>query len=199
MPAKRVDQLRALRHQHFARLVMHERRLVLQCAHAAKAHRRPCHRFADPGGVGRVVLLPTHIGFDIGRRHHPWVMAELNQLARPMMGQTAGFHTDKTLGQLRKEDQHVLAPKRLGDDHAAKGVDRMNLKNMLGQIEANSRDRRQIGDRLSHGRRSFRGLLNDNHLGIALNRARCRCGRRPPHHVREFYLSIALAAHNSRL
>jgi hypothetical protein len=26
----------------------------------------------------------------------------------------------------------------------------MNLKNMLGQIEANSRDRRQIGDRLSH-------------------------------------------------
>jgi hypothetical protein len=43
----------------------------------------------------------------------------------------------------------------------------MNLKNMLRQIEANGRDRRQIGDRLSHGRRSFRGLLNDNHLGTA--------------------------------
>jgi hypothetical protein len=26
-------------------------------AHAGKAHRRPCHRFADPGGVGRVILL----------------------------------------------------------------------------------------------------------------------------------------------
>ena len=64
-------------------------------------------------------------------------MAELDQLARPMMGRTAGFHTDKTLGQLREEGQHVLAPKRLGDDHAAKGVDRMNLKNMLGQVEAN--------------------------------------------------------------
>jgi hypothetical protein len=36
MPAKRVDQLRALRHQHFARLVMHERRLVLRRAHAEK-------------------------------------------------------------------------------------------------------------------------------------------------------------------
>jgi hypothetical protein len=24
-------------------------------------------------------------------------------------------------------------------------------------------------------------LLNDNHLGTALNRARCRCGRRPHH------------------
>jgi hypothetical protein len=33
----------------------------------------------------------------------------------------------------------------------------MNLKNMLGQIEANGRDRRQIGDRFSHGRRSIRG------------------------------------------
>ena len=36
---------------------------------------------------------------------------------------------------------------------------------------------------LSHGRRSFRRLLNDNHLGTALNRARCRCGCRPHHHV----------------
>ena len=33
MPANCVDQLRALRHQHFARLVMHERRLVLVIAH----------------------------------------------------------------------------------------------------------------------------------------------------------------------
>ena len=66
----------------------------------------------------------------------------------------------------------------------------MNLKDMLGQIEANSRDRRQIGDKLSHGRRSFRGLLNDNQLGTILIESRCRCGRRPHHHVRGFYLSI---------
>jgi hypothetical protein len=81
----------------------------------------------------------------------------------------AGFHTDKTLGQLREEAQHILAPERLGDDHAPRSVNAMNLKNMLGQIEANSRDRRQIGDGLSHGRRSFRGLFNDNHLGTALH------------------------------
>src|ERR1700730_4762101 len=106
------------------------------------------------------------IGFDIGRRHHPRVMAELDQLASPMMGRTAGFHTDKTLGQLGEEGQHVLAPEPPGDDHAPRSV---NV--MLGQIEANRRDRRQIGDRLSHGRCSFRGLLDDNHLGTALNRA----------------------------
>jgi hypothetical protein len=33
------------------------------------------------------------------------------------------------------------------------------LKDELGQIEANSRDFRQISDTLSPGRRSFKGLL----------------------------------------
>jgi hypothetical protein len=55
-----------------------------------------------------------------------------------------------------------------GDDHAPRSVNAMNLKNMLGQIKANGRDRRQIGDKLSHGWRSFRGLLNDNQLGTIL-------------------------------
>jgi hypothetical protein len=86
-PAKRIDQLRALRHQHLARLVMHEHRLVRQRAHVDKAHRRPCHRFTDSSGVGRVILLPAHIGLDIGRRHDPDVMAKLEQLTRPIMAE----------------------------------------------------------------------------------------------------------------
>jgi heme oxygenase len=44
----------------------------------------------------------------------------------------------------------------------------MNLKNMLGRIKANGRDRRQVRDNLCHGRRSFSELLNGNHLGTAL-------------------------------
>ena len=52
-----------------------------------------------------------------------------------MMGRTAGFHTDKTLGQLGEEGQHVLAAERRGDDHPPRSVNAMNLKNMLGQIE----------------------------------------------------------------
>jgi hypothetical protein len=84
-------------------------------------------------------------------------MAKLDQLARPMVGRTAGFHTDKTLGQLGEEGHYVLAPECLGDDHPPRSVNAMNLKNMLGQIEANGRDRRQIGDRLSHGRAPSEG------------------------------------------
>src|SRR5471032_378594 len=34
------------------------------------------------------------------------------------------------------------------------------------------------------------GLLNDNHLGTALFRARCRCGRRP-HHQSKFYTACS--------
>ena len=36
----------------------------------------------------------------------------------------------------------------------------MNLKDVLGQIEPNGRDRRTISDRLSHGRRSFRWVAS---------------------------------------
>jgi hypothetical protein len=35
----------------------------------------------------------------------------------------------------------------------------VDLKDVLGQIEPNGGDRRQISDRLSHGRRSFKRLL----------------------------------------
>jgi hypothetical protein len=44
MPAQCVDQLRALRNQHVARLVMHERRLVLQ---RSPHERRPAPRTMD--------------------------------------------------------------------------------------------------------------------------------------------------------
>jgi len=39
-----------------------------------------------------------------------------------------------------RAESHVLAPESLGDDHAPRSVNAMNLKNMLGQIEANRRD-----------------------------------------------------------
>jgi hypothetical protein len=85
------------------------------------------------------------------------------------MGRATGFNTDKTLGHLGEEGQHIPAPQRPGHNHAACRVDTMNRKDVLGQIKADGRDRRQIGDRLCHGRRSFKRLLNDNHLGTALH------------------------------
>jgi hypothetical protein len=37
----------------------------------------------------------------------------------------------------------------------ARRINAVDLKDVPGKIKANPRDRRQIGDRLSHGRRSF--------------------------------------------
>jgi hypothetical protein len=34
---------------------------------------------------------------------------------------------------------------RLGDNHFAARIDAVNLENMLGQIEANARDRPKVG------------------------------------------------------
>jgi hypothetical protein len=43
----------------------------------------------------------------------------------------------------------------LFENDLARRIDAVNLKDVLGQIKANPRDGRQIGDKLSHGRRSF--------------------------------------------
>jgi hypothetical protein len=52
------------------------------------------------------------------------------------MGGATGFNTDKTLGHLGEEGQHIPAPQRPGHNHAACRVDTMNLKDVLGQIKA---------------------------------------------------------------
>jgi len=53
-----------------------------------------------------------------------------------MMGRTAGFHPDKTLGQLGEEGQYVLAPERLGDDHAPRSINAMNLARSRPTVRA---------------------------------------------------------------
>ena len=89
--AQSIEQLCALRNQHLPYLVTHQRRLVLKRAHADKSHRGPRNRLANRRRVRRVVLLPPHIGLHINGRHHARVMAELDQLARPMMRRSTGL------------------------------------------------------------------------------------------------------------
>ncbi|MGP0104940.1 hypothetical protein [Rhodoblastus sp.] len=73
----------------------------------------------------------------------------------PMMRRAASLHADKAWGKRGEKLQQLPAPDRLGDNHRALRVNRVDLKHVLGEIETNLRDRRQILDRLSHGRRSI--------------------------------------------
>ncbi len=69
MAAEGVDQLRSLRDQHLADLVVHQHRLVVDRANGHEAHGRTGHRFADRSCVGGNVLLAPDIGLYVGRRH----------------------------------------------------------------------------------------------------------------------------------
>ena len=57
-----------------------------------------------------------------------------------------------------KKAQQLAAPNRLDDDTGTRSIDAMNLKNILGDIEPDNRYRRQIPDRLDHGRLPSDGL-----------------------------------------
>ena len=181
--AQRVEQPRALRDQHLPRLVTHQRRLVLQRAHADKSHRGPRNRLADRRRVRRVVLLPADIRLHISWRHHARVMAKLDQLARPMMRRPAGLEPHQARRQRSKKLQQLVAPDRLGDHNAPRSINAMNLKHVLGQIEPDGRDGRQIGDRLSHGRRSCKRLLLRQPFWHGPSLSQMPRGRRPHHHA----------------
>src|ERR1019366_9403723 len=96
-------------------------------------------------GVDHVVLAALDIGLGVSRRHQQHFVSHGLELTRPIMRRTAGLHTDEAGLNLRKEFVHFRAPqlpRHGGADFANKRVD---LKIILGQIDADS-------DKLLHGR-----------------------------------------------
>ena len=134
--ADHVHQLRALLDQQIARPVHRQRRLLLGRLHRHEPHRRACHRLADRFRIGRVGLAALHIGLDVGRRHQAHLMAQLDQLARPVMRRAARLDADQAGRQLGEERQHLRSSQRLANNDLASRIDAVNLKNALGQIEA---------------------------------------------------------------
>jgi hypothetical protein len=63
-------------------------------------------------------------------------MTKVLQLPRPVMGCPTSLDTDQAWGEFCEEGQHLRAAKRLAHDDSALLVDTVNLKNILGQIEA---------------------------------------------------------------
>ena len=68
MAAQRIDALSALAHQKIARPEQHAPSLLFLRLHSHKAHGRPRRRLADRLRVGRVVLSPLDLRFDVDRR-----------------------------------------------------------------------------------------------------------------------------------
>ena len=97
---------------------------------------RACHRFADRGSIGSVVLRPLDVGLHVARRHQTNGVAELRDFTRPMMTGCAGLHADQATGNLAKEVQDLLASQLTGDDNLARTINAVNLEYVLGEINA---------------------------------------------------------------
>src|SRR5690606_6725080 len=99
------------------------------------------------------------------------LMPELRQLARPVMRRATRFHADQARRQLGEERQHLRSPQRLANDDLAGGINRVNLKNALGQIEA---DRANL-------HRGWPPLLVDALTASTLWHSDAGSGSHPPH------------------
>ena len=78
-----------------------------------------------------------------------------------MMGTGARFEPDQAGRQAAEERLHLTSPKGLGDDDTARRIDGVNLKNALGQIDADRGN-------LLHGRCSCDDVFDDNHPGTQM-------------------------------
>ena len=90
-----------------------------------------------------VRLAALHIRLDVRRRHQPHLVPELDELAGPVMRGAACLHADQARMQLGEERQYLLPAQRLADHSRARRINTVNLKNGLGQIQA---DRGNIHD-----------------------------------------------------
>ena len=63
------------------------------------------------------------------------MVAELRELARPIMSRGAGLHADEARRQCFEERQHLATPESLPDNGRLVGVDAVDLKHVLGDIQ----------------------------------------------------------------
>src|SRR4029077_20085461 len=104
-------------------------------------HIGPGDSFTDGLSVSGVVLLPFNVRLHVGRRHQPHAMAKGLELARHMVSRGTGFDADQAWRQLLEERQDVAALQLTADDHLASSINGMHLKDRLGDVETDCRNR----------------------------------------------------------
>src|ERR1700731_4987558 len=113
-----------------------QRRLLLRRLDRHEPHRRPGYRFANRFRIGSVGLPALYIRFYVSRRHQPHLMTELDKLARPVMRRAARLDADQASRQLSEKWQHLRPSKRPTNNDLTGCINAVDLKNALGQVEA---------------------------------------------------------------
>src|SRR5215212_2744798 len=143
--AERVDGLRALADQKVPRAEHDGCGLLVRTLAGNKAHSEPLSGLADRFGIGHVVLLPLDERLHVRRRDETDRMAELGDLTPPVVGAATGLHGHRAGRERGQECEELAAAQLLAKDHRARAVSPMELKDVLGEIEAD-------GAHLVHGR-----------------------------------------------
>ena len=137
-----VDAGRALFFEGFAQAMHAQHALLDQRFGRHEVHVRSGSRLADGGRIVGVVLAALALDpvrRDELRRDHAGIETTFAQLATPVVGTTASLHRhEAACGQLGTPDEELLAFERPVRDHLARGIDRVDLDQVLGQIDADS-------------------------------------------------------------
>ena len=120
--------------------MLHQPALSLSRLDRDEPHGWAPDRFADRLSVGGIVLVALDVGLYILRRHHLNLVAQLRQLARPIMCRGAGFHADEAWRQRFEERNYLATAKLLSDDDFLGSVNAVNLEHVLGDIQTDRGD-----------------------------------------------------------
>jgi hypothetical protein len=104
---------------------------------------------------------------------------ELLELACPLVRRCARFHANKASWQFGKEFKKLCSTNTLADHHRAIGIDAVNLKHRLRNIDPDRAN-------LAHGRLPSMWLRFD---ATTYGTSMPQSGRRPPHHSRPSHLA----------
>src|SRR5712664_84478 len=150
--------------------MQHQLALLLSRLNPHETHGRAPHRLTDCLRVGGIVLIALDVGLHILRWHQTDLVAQLRQLARPMVRRGTGLHADQAGRQSFEERYNLAAAKLLSDDDLLGRVNAVNLEHVLGDIQT---DRGNLHvDGSPHVIRLRRTTLWHCDAGS---------GRRPPH------------------
>src|SRR3954447_8329523 len=136
VPAERVDGLGALANQQVPRAKHDGGGLLVRAFEGHKAHSGPLSGLADRFGIGHVVLLPLDERLHVRRRDQLHRVAKLGDLAPPIMRAATRLHGHRARRQCCQEREKLAAAQFLAKDHRARAVSPMELKDVLGEIEA---------------------------------------------------------------
>lgn len=136
-PAQLVGLHDAHLHQLNAQSMQRQHHLLSLRLHRHEPHARLLDRRPDRPRVSRIGLVALNERTDHLGRQQLDIVAELEQLAAPLVSATASLHRDQCRLPVGEPCQHLIALELQPLDAAGVGLDPMQLEHLLGDVDRN--------------------------------------------------------------